>query len=66
MYRLIWNALLIVAIGAGFYFYVELVFTKVTDPLYSSFALLMGCLFSAGILRELMLMSPLEHENSQI
>ncbi|MEH7886285.1 hypothetical protein V7654_18445 [Bacillus sp. JJ1609] len=66
MNRFMWNALLIVAIGTGFYFYVQLIFSKVTDPLYGSLALLLGCLFAAGISRELMQTTQTEQENSQI
>jgi uncharacterized membrane protein YbjE (DUF340 family) len=66
MNRFFWNTLLIVAIGAGFYFYVQLVFSKVTDPLYGSLALLIGCLFAAGISKELLLLNHVEQENSQI
>lgn len=66
MYRFVLNALLIVAIGAGFYFYVQLVFSKVTDPFYGFLALLIGCLFAAGISKELLLLNHGEQENSQI
>ncbi|RSD24966.1 hypothetical protein [Mesobacillus subterraneus] len=53
MYRYFMNTLLIVAIGAGFYFYSELIFSKVTDPLYGTLAILLGCLFAAGVSWEL-------------
>jgi len=66
MNRFMWNALLILAIGTGFYFYVQLVFSKISDPLYGTLALLLGCLFSAGISRELLVTAQTEHENSQI
>ena len=66
MYRFVLNALLIVAIGAGFYFYVQLIFSKVTDPLYGSLAVLAGCLFAAGISRELILFAQSEQENRHI
>jgi uncharacterized membrane protein YbjE (DUF340 family) len=66
MNRFMWNALLIVAIGTGFYFYVQLIFSKVTDPLYGTLALLFGCLFAAGILKELMQTTHPEHDKSQI
>jgi uncharacterized membrane protein YbjE (DUF340 family) len=66
MNRFMWNALLILAIGTGFYFYVQLVFSKITDPLYGTLALLLGCLFAAGISRELLVITQTEHENSQI
>lgn len=66
MYRFVLNAILIVAIGAGFYFYVQLIFSKVTDPLYGSLAVLIGCLFAAGISRELFLFSQSEQENRHI
>jgi hypothetical protein len=49
MYRYFWNTLFIVAIGAGFYFYVHLIFSKVADPLYGTLAILLGCLFAAGV-----------------
>ncbi|WP_041968089.1 hypothetical protein [Mesobacillus selenatarsenatis] len=49
MYRYFWNTLLILAIGAGFYFYAQLIFSKVTDPLYGALAILIGCLFAAGV-----------------
>ncbi|WP_079507372.1 hypothetical protein [Mesobacillus jeotgali] len=66
MYRYFWNTLFIVAIGAGFYFYVQLIFSKVTDPLYGTLALLAGCLFAAGISRELLLHVPIRNENRQV
>ncbi|ESU31106.1 hypothetical protein G3A_18275 [Bacillus sp. 17376] len=66
MYRYFLNTLLILAIGAGFYFYVQLIFSKVTDPLYGTLALLAGCLFAAGISRELLLIAQSRRENSQI
>jgi uncharacterized membrane protein YbjE (DUF340 family) len=66
MYRYFLNTLLIVAIGAGFYFYAQLIFSKVTDPLYGTLALLAGCLFAAGISRELLLVSQIRRENEQI
>ncbi|WLR55869.1 hypothetical protein LC048_02360 [Mesobacillus subterraneus] len=66
MYRYFWNTLLILAIGAGFYFYAHLIFSKVSDPLYGTLALLAGSLFTAGISRELLLLSQTRRENSQI
>lgn len=53
MNRFYWNSFLVVAIGAGFYLYANLIFTKVTDPFYGSLAILLGCLFAAGISWEL-------------
>jgi uncharacterized membrane protein YbjE (DUF340 family) len=66
MYRYVWNTLFILAIGAGFYFYVQLIFSKVTDPLYGTLALLVGCLFAAGISREMLLLLQNRNENSQV
>lgn len=66
MYRYFWNTLFIVAIGAGFYFYVQLIFSKVNDPLYGTLALLVGCLFAAGISRELLLIAQSRRENRHI
>ncbi|MBT2643209.1 hypothetical protein J7I80_13300 [Bacillus sp. ISL-41] len=66
MYRYFSNTLLILAIGAGFYFYAQLIFSKVTDPLYGALAILAGCLFTAGISRELLLVSQSRSENRQI
>ncbi|MGV2942067.1 hypothetical protein AB5I83_20880 [Mesobacillus sp. LC4] len=63
MYRYFWNTLLILAIGAGFYFYAQLIFSKVNDPLYGTLALLAGSLFAAGISRELLLISQSRREN---
>ena len=66
MYRYFWNTLFILAIGAGFYFYVQLIFSKVTDPLYGTLALLAGSLFAAGISRELLLIAQSRRENRQV
>jgi len=66
MYRYFSNTLLILAIGAGFYFYAQLIFSKVTDPLYGTLAILAGSLFTAGISRELLLIAQSRRENSQI
>ncbi|MBS8266125.1 hypothetical protein DYI25_16985 [Mesobacillus boroniphilus] len=66
MYRYFWNTLLILAIGAGFYFYAQLIFSKVTDPLYGTLAVLAGSMFAAGISRELLLIGQTRSENSQI
>lgn len=63
MYRYFWITLLILAIGAGFYFYAQMIFSKVTDPLYGTLALLAGSLFAAGISRELLLLSQSRGEN---
>jgi len=60
-----WNFILILGIGAGFYFYVQLIFASVADPLYASMALLIGCLFAAGFSRELLIMAPEESQDSQ-
>lgn len=65
MYRYVWNAFLLLLIGTGFYFFVQLIFNNVSDPLQSSLALLMGCLFTAGIARELLIMSPTENRNGE-
>lgn len=53
MYRYFWNTLLILAIGAGFYFYAQLIFSEVTDPLYGTLAIMLGCLFVAGVTWEI-------------
>jgi hypothetical protein len=66
MYRYFSNTLLILAIGAGFYFYAQLIFSKVTDPLYGTLAILAGCLFTAGFSRELLLLAQSRRENRQI
>lgn len=66
MYRYFWNTLFIVAIGAGFYFYVQLIFSKVTNPLYGTLAILAGCLFAAGISRELLLIAQSRSENRHV
>ena len=66
MYRYFFNAFLIVAIGAGFYFYAEFIFLKVTDPLYGSLAILLGCLFVAGVSWELFSYGQSAREKQQI
>ncbi|CAM4068391.1 hypothetical protein [Mesobacillus thioparans] len=66
MYRYVWNSFFILAIGAGFYFYVQLIFTKVTDPLYGTLAILAGCLFAAGISREMLSLLQNREENRQV
>ncbi len=66
MYRYLLNALFILAIGAGFYFYVQLIFSKVTDPLYGTLALLAGCLFAAGISREFLSISQTRRANRHV